>query len=70
MHYDQLTAEAASRLVAAGRKAAEQFLIDFNRAALAEAEVSAAAVARARLPRLSRINLGLYLFHEDEPGEA
>lgn len=67
VHYDQLTAEAAARLVAAGRKAAEQFLIDFNRAALAEAEASDVTAARARLTRRSRINLGLYLFHEDEP---
>ncbi len=66
VHYDRLTAAAALRLVAGGREAAGRLLVDFNRLALAGAEAGDRAAAKRRLPRRSRVNLGIYLYHEDD----
>ena len=68
VHYDRLGPDAAAKLEAAGREAAQRMLLDVNRTALAlvEAEeadgTSPASAAAAR-----RVNLGVFLYAEDEP---
>lgn len=66
VHYDRLSAEAAGRLEQAGRKAAERLLIDFNRRALAAAEADDKAKGTSPRARPRRINLGIYLFVDDD----
>jgi len=66
VHYDELTEAAAARLAAAGREAALRLLLDFNRLALVEAEAGDRAAAEGRLQRRARVNLGVYLYHEEE----
>lgn len=69
LHYDRLGLEAAARLEAAGRQAAQQMLLDLNRVALGIAEADdKLAAAGARPTR--RINLGVYLYVEDEAPDA
>jgi hypothetical protein len=62
-HYDRLPPEVAARLEASGREAATRMLVELNRQALealAESgEVPAGAPTR-------RLNLGVYLYVEDE----
>lgn len=63
VHYDGLSPEAAERLAALAREAAQRMLLDVNRAALAIAEADDAASGDA--PRHARVNLGAYLFTAD-----
>ena len=66
VHYDALTPAQAAQLSALARQAAERLLLDVNRAALAllDAPAEGAAAAPTR-----RVNLGVYLFDEDDaPG--
>jgi hypothetical protein len=70
VHYDRLGLEAAAQLEAEGRKAAQRLLAEVNRLALAlaEADDKLAAAAAAERPT-RRVNLGVYLYSEDEtPG--
>jgi hypothetical protein len=62
VHYDHLTPETAAALEQAGRAAVQRVLLDFNRRALTLAAEEAPAGTPTR-----RINLGVYLFLEDEP---
>jgi hypothetical protein len=67
VHYDRLGSEAAAMLEAEARRAAQQMLLDVNRIALAVAEADdqiAAAGSGSRPTR--RVNLGVYLYIEDE----
>jgi hypothetical protein len=50
------------------REAAMRTLIDVNRIALSLAEAAAQASATATAP-LRRVNLGIYLYAEDEPAQ-
>lgn len=62
LHYDRLPPEAAAKLEAAARAAAQQLLVDLNRLALSlleGGENPPGAPTR-------RVNLGVYLFGEDE----
>ncbi len=61
VHYNRLPPDAAARLAEAGRAAAQALLLDMNRQALAEV---AAAPLDGEPTR--RVNLGLYLFVEDD----
>lgn len=62
VHYDRLSTETAAALEQAGRAAVQRVLLDFNRQALILAAEEPPAGAPTR-----RINLGVYLFLEDEP---
>ena len=62
VHYNRLPAGSAARLVEAGREAAQALLLDVNRQALAEVE----AVSPADGEPTRRVNLGLYLYVEDD----
>lgn len=67
VHYDGLSADAAARLAAAGRDAAQAMLLDVNRTALGIADADDAARAGAEKPvPTRRVNLGVYLYVEDE----
>lgn len=68
MHYDRLRPETVAQLEATAREAAQQLLTDVNRIALAMAEADDAAVAAGEpdLPS-RRINLGVYVYVEDDP---
>jgi hypothetical protein len=62
LHYDRLSPEAAAKLEAAGRAAAQQLLVDLNRLALSLVEgeeIEPGAPTR-------RVNIGVYLYREDE----
>ena len=61
MHYDRLPADVAARLEAISRAAAQQMLLEINRTALAMTD----GLASADQPT-KRVNLGVYLFVEDE----
>lgn len=61
VHYDRLSAASVARLVAAGREAAQALLLDINRLALAELEAAPAGDAPSQ-----RVNLGIYLYTEDD----
>lgn len=61
VHYDGLPAEAVARLEALAREAAQQMLLAFNRAALAEADAAGPAAAPGR-----RINFGIYIYTDDD----
>ena len=67
VHYDGLGEAPAARLEAAAREAAQRLLLDVNRLALElvdaeEPEAGPVAPAPTR-----RVNLGVYLYAEDEP---
>ncbi|MGI4793611.1 MAG: DUF6502 family protein, partial [Janthinobacterium lividum] len=62
VHYNRLSAGSAARLVKAGREAAQALLLDINRQALSEV----AAVPLADGEPTRRVNLGLYLYVEDD----
>jgi hypothetical protein len=67
VHYDRLSTEAAAVLLTAGQQAAQAMLIDVNRAALQIADADDAA--RSSSPdaiKTRRVNLGVYLYVEDE----
>jgi hypothetical protein len=65
VHYDRLAPEDAARLATLARTAAERLLVEVNRAALAmlRDEVPPSGPTR-------RVNLGVYLYAEDEPPEG
>ena len=69
VHYDQLSPEVAAGMEAAAREGAQALLMDINRKALAllEAEERAGADPADAGGRLRRVNLGVYLYAEDEP---
>jgi hypothetical protein len=62
VHYDALPTAAADQLEAVGRVAAVQMLLEVNRRAMEIAEAHDPPVGPTR-----RVNLGVYLFAEDEP---
>ena len=62
VHYDHLTPETAAALEQIGRAAIQRVLLEFNRRALSLATEEAPPGTPTR-----RINLGVYLFVEDEP---
>ncbi len=62
VHYDALPIAAAERLEALGREAAMRLLLDINRQAMELAAAHDPPVGPTR-----RVNLGLYLYVEDEP---
>jgi hypothetical protein len=68
VHYDRLPREASLRLEEAGREAAQTLLLDVNRLALKLTEGDAGAVPAAGPTR--RVNVGVYVYVEDEPGDA
>lgn len=68
VHYDGLSAGAAARLEAAARAAAQAVLLDVNRTALAIADADDSARAGQGVSGPTRrVNLGVYLYVEDEP---
>jgi hypothetical protein len=73
LHYDRLGADAAARLETAGREAAQAMLLDLNRTAIAIADADdaarAAADPAAAKPALRRVNVGVYVYLEDEPAD-
>jgi hypothetical protein len=70
VHYDQLPAEAAAALEKIARDAAMAALVDVNRSALALAEKADAATADQIGQARRRVNLGIYLYSEDDPTEG
>ena len=70
VHYDRLGIEAADALEGLAREAAQRLLVDINRQALAIAEQDDShALANPGRPT-RRVNLGVYLYAEDEPPNA
>lgn len=68
MHYDRLRPETVARLEATAREAAQQLLTDVNRVALAMAEADDKAAAEGEpVTSLRRINLGVYVYVDDDP---
>jgi hypothetical protein len=68
VHYDRLSLDAAARLAAAAREAAQAMLLNVNRIALGIADADDAARAEKEQPAPTRrVNLGVYLYVEDEP---
>ena len=70
VHYDGLTAEAAARLEAHAREAAQRLLLDVNRLALELVEAQEPGEAQGAAPGSAptrRVNLGVYLYAEDDP---
>ncbi len=71
VHYDRLSPAAAARMASLGREAALAMLLEVNRGAaeIADADDGAAPVGGVKAGR--RVNLGVYLYVEDEPvGDA
>jgi hypothetical protein len=67
VHYDRLTEEAANRIEAASRVAAQDLLVRINRLAAAEAD----QIAPDAAPQPQRrINFGIYIYIEDEPANG
>lgn len=66
VHYDGLSEESAARLQEAAREAAQRLLVDINRLALALVDAQEAASGSAPLVPSRRVNLGVYLYAEDE----
>ncbi len=62
VHYDALPIAAAEQLEAMGREAAVRMLLEINRRAMAIAEAHDPPTGPTR-----RVNLGVYLYSEDEP---
>ncbi|MCK8783793.1 DUF6502 family protein [Roseomonas sp. NAR14] len=76
VHYDRLSPDSAARLEAAGREAAQRLLLDINRLALAIVEADEAAGGPGRTAPgeaapapTRRVNLGVFLYVEDEPAD-
>ncbi len=63
VHYDGLPPEVAAALEAEARAAAVRLLVEINARALALLEQAGETAGPTR-----RVNLGVYLFSEDEPG--
>ncbi len=68
VHYDGLGMAAAESLEEAAREAAQRLLLDVNRRALELVDAQEAESGPAALAPTRRVNLGLYLYVEDEPG--
>jgi Family of unknown function (DUF6502) len=68
VHYDRLPWEASVRLEAAGREAAQTLLLDVNRLALKLTEDEKTGPAPPT-GTTRRVNLGVYIYVEDEPGD-
>jgi hypothetical protein len=68
VHYDRLAAETAAELERVAREAAMRILIDVNRIALSLVEAPEQARVTAPAP-LRRVNLGIYLYAEDEAAQ-
>jgi hypothetical protein len=68
VHYDSVPYEAAAILEAAGREAGMRLLVEINRRALDLIEAPGASVAPGTPTR--RVNLGVYLYIEDEPASG
>jgi hypothetical protein len=66
VHYDQLTTDASVELERIAREAAMKTLIEVNRIALSLAEAAEQRSVTNPAP-LRRVNLGIYLYAEDEP---
>jgi hypothetical protein len=68
VHYDRLVPEIAAAMEASAREGAQGLLMDINRKALEmlEAEERAGGGADAPGRQLRRVNLGVYLYVEDE----
>jgi hypothetical protein len=67
MHYDRLRPETVAQLEATARDAAQQLLTDVNRIALAMAEADDKAAPDGTSAPVRRINLGVYVYVEDDP---
>lgn len=67
MHYDRLRPETVAQLEVTARDAAQQLLTDVNRIALAMAEADDKATPDGVSTPLRRINLGVYVYVEDDP---
>ena len=70
VNYDRLSPAAAAQLLAMGRDAAQTLLLNVNRAALGIADADDADAERARESSPAptrRVNLGIYLYAEDDP---
>ncbi|WP_431285422.1 DUF6502 family protein [Humitalea sp. 24SJ18S-53] len=65
LHYDRLPPAAAEHLEAEGRAAAKRLLVDLNRLALSLVEETTGEAPPTTVTR--RLNLGIYLYTEDEP---
>jgi hypothetical protein len=68
VHYDQLATETAMELERVAREAAMRTLVDVNRIALSLVEAAEQGGITAPAP-LRRVNLGIYLFAEDETAQ-
>ncbi|MDO9714050.1 DUF6502 family protein [Paracraurococcus lichenis] len=67
LHYDRLGLDAAVKLEIEARQAAQRMLLELNRTALALSEADDQEAAKAEGVRPTRrVNLGVYLFVEDE----
>ena len=64
VHYDALPPDVAARLAALARAQAEKLLLDINRSAIAMLDEAQASPAPGPT---RRVNLGVYLFEQDEP---
>lgn len=64
VHYDGLDEATARALEDLARAAVSQVLVDLNRAALALADAAPAG------PFRERVNIGIYVYREHEPGEG
>lgn len=68
MHYDRLRPDTVAQLEETARQAAQQLLTDVNRIALAMAKADdEAAPPDGPATPLRRINLGVYVYVEDDP---
>lgn len=68
VHYDRLSPEAAARLEGLARESAERLLLALNQTALTLAEADDRTPRTPGVPN-RRVNLGVYLYAEDEPVE-
>ena len=62
VHYDGLDEATARALEDVARRAAQQVVLDVNRTAI--------ALADAAPPGVARVNFGVYVYRENEPGEG
>lgn len=70
VHYDRLGLTAAAKLETLAREAAQRLLIEINREALAIAEADEKDAAANPDRPTRRVNLGVYLYAEDEAPHA
>lgn len=66
-HYDNLSPTTVARLEAMGREAAQRLLTEFNRQALDLLDANDRELEQAPETPRHRLNLGLYLFVENDP---